>query len=187
MTTNHAGECARPSAAVDRHAPAWFRNAVIDGLQGLVTLMLPGTPAAEVVQLTTLSWVEVLWRLPVGWLDALDTPRIGPGFLALAGAIDRWPAPRQLLDHLPPRRQPAASLPAPHHTQTAAQRAALMQARRRVHDHAAFATQPKPPPPDVGESIGQLGSPTGAIGAINGGLDGTPESGHHHQVELSLP
>lgn len=81
-------------------APAWFHNRVVDGLQMLVALALQGTPPAETVALTAQVWVATLWRARP-WLDERDAQRIAAAFADLAARIDRWPAPRQLLDALP--------------------------------------------------------------------------------------
>lgn len=91
-------------------APAWFNNAVMDGLQLLYTLNLPDRPAAEVLALTGLSWVDVLWATRP-WEEVLDAPRLPAAFRSMAAAVDRWPAPKQLAAYLPPRA-PAPALPA---------------------------------------------------------------------------
>jgi len=178
MTTTAPHLTAHPGSAA---APPWFRNAVIDGLQGLVTLMLPGTPAAEVVPLTTLSWVEVLWRLPVAWVQDLDLPRIGPGFVALAGAVDKWPAPRQLLAHLPPRPAPPLALPQPRYVPGNAQRQAMQDFRRRRTDAppgwAAPVMSYRAPVP---EGLGK-GSDAPLQCAINPEVDAGPQSQHRAQ------
>lgn len=116
-----------------RPVEPWFRDAVIDGVTFLYSLALRGAPAAEVVTLTTTGWIDVLWRRPVQWTEELDAPRIGPAFLSLAGAVDAWPAPRALLDHLPQRdEQQPVMLPAP--DPTPERRAMLAALRRRVTD-----------------------------------------------------
>lgn len=110
----------------------WFHNAVIDGLQLLYSLSLPGCPAGEVLPLTTTGWIDVLWR-GGAWDEQLDARRVPLAFFSLARACDRWPAPKQLLDHLPPRPDVLAiaeSTP----PITAERRAALAELRRRLAD-----------------------------------------------------
>lgn len=125
--------------------PDWFRNAVIDGVSFLYSLALRGAPSAEVVPLTTTGWIDILWRRPGRWIEELDAPRLGPAFVALAGAVDVWPAPRALLEHLPPRQDTGAVLlPAP--APSADQRARLAALRRRVRDHLTGAARPSTPP-----------------------------------------
>lgn len=85
--------------------PDWFHNRIVEGIQLLHSLHLDGRPAAEVVTLTTTGWIDVLWRAPRAWLEARDTERLAAAFFSLSRNVDRWPAPRQLLDHLPAARE----------------------------------------------------------------------------------
>lgn len=112
---------------------AWFHNAVIDGVQLLYSLALNGGPAAEVLPLTTTGWIQTLWRARGTWVQHLDTPRLQAGFVSLAGACDRWPAPRHLLDHLPARPELPAITYAPPPV-TADKRQQMAELRRRVTD-----------------------------------------------------
>lgn len=91
-------------------APQWFRQAVADGLQRLVALSLPGQPPAETIALTKESWIDILWPLRA-WQRA-DAERLQSAVRYMASRIDRWPPPRAVLDHLPPRTTPRA-LPKP--------------------------------------------------------------------------
>lgn len=93
-------------------APAWFGNTVIEGVQLLVILALPGTPAAETISATALAWIEALWGSPVAWDEHADQRRIAAGFRALARVSERWPAPVALMHQLPARIPPPA-LPSP--------------------------------------------------------------------------
>ncbi|HHJ12256.1 MAG TPA: hypothetical protein ENK00_03660 [Chromatiales bacterium] len=90
-------------------AETWFRRAIAEGLTRLTALSLPGTPPAETIKLTREAWVEALWE-GRAWVET-DAERIAAGFRSLSRRIDRWPAPKALLDHLPPR---PASLRLPH-------------------------------------------------------------------------
>lgn len=83
--------------------PSWFRAAVGEGLQGLVVLSLPGTPAAETIALTADVWMQTLWSSPIAWDEQLDRPRLARAFVLLLRHVERWPAPKHVLDHLPPR------------------------------------------------------------------------------------
>lgn len=112
---------------------AWFHNAVIDGVQLLYSLALNGGPAAEVLPLTTTGWIETLWRARGSWEQHLDAQRLQAGFISLAGACERWPAPKQLLDHLPARPELPAITYAPPPV-TADKRLQLAALRRRVTD-----------------------------------------------------
>lgn len=92
-------------------APRWFHNQVIDGMQMLVALALPGTPPAETVALTAQAWVGALWAARA-WEAERDGWRINSAFQSMAVRVDRWPAPQRLLVELPIAAEPAA-LPAP--------------------------------------------------------------------------
>jgi hypothetical protein len=84
-------------------APAWFHNAVVEGVQMLRTLSLPSTPPAETITLTTQVWIQVLWAAKRGWVEAHDLPRLKAAFMALAAELDRWPTPKAVLASLPAR------------------------------------------------------------------------------------
>jgi hypothetical protein len=87
----------------------WFHNAVVSGVQRLYALNLPDRPAAEVVQLTAVTWVDVLWAL-LPWAEHLDAWRLPVAFTGLAASADRWPAPTRLRAHLPARKMDAPTL-----------------------------------------------------------------------------
>lgn len=93
-------------------APAWFHNAVVEGVQRLHVLSLPGTPAAETVTLTAQVWIDTLWRMPRFWDEARDLPRLQEAFRTTAQRAERWPAPRNVMDNLP-RAPDVPQLPAP--------------------------------------------------------------------------
>jgi hypothetical protein len=113
--------------------PAWFRAAVIDGLQYLLALRLPGCPAADAIEATGRAWLRACWGM-AGWDEAADTWRMRAAFDSLARNRDTWPAPRHWREAMPGRRALAA-LPAPE--MTAEQRAAN-QARVRGMLRAAL-------------------------------------------------
>ena len=85
-------------------APQWFRNEIASGLQRLLALHLPGRPPAETITLTNQAWIDSLWPTR-RWIPE-DTQRLHRAYISLSSQIERWPAPRQLLAHLPPRKLP---------------------------------------------------------------------------------
>jgi hypothetical protein len=72
---------------------------------------LPATPTDSALTLAGAVWVETLWERR-HWYPDTDPPRLSRAFTALASHARRWPAPADLLDHLPARLQPPA-LPPP--------------------------------------------------------------------------
>lgn len=83
--------------------PAWFHNLVIEGVQMLYALSLQGCPSAETLALTTQVWIETLWRGWPHWEEAADAGRLRDAFVRMAGAAERWPTPRQLMNSVPRR------------------------------------------------------------------------------------
>lgn len=93
-------------------APApWFTDVIISGLQRLAAMRLPNTPLDGELKLAGAVWIDSLWFRRC-WHPDPDARRLRQAFLALNGAVRRWPAPADLLDYLPPRPQPPA-LPPP--------------------------------------------------------------------------
>lgn len=89
-------------------APQWFRRTVADGLKVLVALSLPNEPALDLMPATKRLWIHLLWNCGKVWQQGVDESRILEAFTRLATRVDRWPAPRQLLEVLPARPQPKA-------------------------------------------------------------------------------
>lgn len=85
------------------NAQPWFTRAITEGMQMLVTLSLPGTPPAETISLTADVWIQTLWSGSAVWEEATDVCRLRAAFLSVARSIERWPAPRLVIDHLPAR------------------------------------------------------------------------------------
>lgn len=104
--------------------PDWFNDAVISGIQRLAALSLNGTPPAETIGLTAIAWTETLWEANIAWDEQLDERRINAAFKRISREIDRWPAPKHLLDYLPSRPEPKR-LPRPEMTDS--QKAAVKQ------------------------------------------------------------
>jgi hypothetical protein len=92
-------------------APAWFNNAITEGLQVLLTLSLQNQPALDTIEYTQRTWVAAVWDARHAWVED-DVPRIAAAFLALTRTADRWPAPKHLLAAMP-RPVPPRSLPEP--------------------------------------------------------------------------
>lgn len=90
--------------------PPLCKNTVLDGLDRLLALGLSGRPAAADVQSTALAWIDALSMR--SWDDARDPRRIETAFRRLSATAQRWPAPAQLLDALPPRLE-VVKKPAP--------------------------------------------------------------------------
>lgn len=85
--------------------PAWFNDAIVDGLQRMHVLGLDGTPSAETVVLTANVWIELLWKARA-WDEASTPARIAEAFSRLQLVVDRWPSPSRLLECVPERPEP---------------------------------------------------------------------------------
>lgn len=82
----------------------WLEEAVLEGLQMLLTLRLPGAPAADTIAAGAEVWIGAFKAgRNIGWDERADRPRIRQAFLAVCAKVDRWPAPSRVLDELPPR------------------------------------------------------------------------------------
>jgi hypothetical protein len=93
-------------------APTWFRRTVADGLKVLVALSLPYEPALELMPATKKLWIHLLWNCGKAF-DEHDASRILEAFTRLATRVDRWPAPKQVLELLPSRKQAPGIEPPP--------------------------------------------------------------------------
>ena len=81
--------------------PSWFRGAIVEGLQFLLTLRLDGSPALDTIQVTGAAWIRSLWRRR-WWHQERDLPRIIAAFDSIAASFTSWPAPVHLIRALPP-------------------------------------------------------------------------------------
>ena len=104
----------------------WFSTIIADGLQRLAAMRLASTPADAGLELACAVWIDTLWNRRA-WREATDPDRLRQAFTALAGSARRWPAPADLLDHLPARPQLPA-LPRPGPTRTGAAHLSAMKA-----------------------------------------------------------
>ncbi|SFK92867.1 hypothetical protein SAMN05216302_102149 [Nitrosomonas aestuarii] len=111
-------------------AQKWFAVAIASGVQRLYVLSLDGTPAAKTIELTTATWIDVLWPTRA-WCAELDETRIAEAFRQLALHSDRWPVPKQLLLRLPARVEPL-KLTAPTNSKSEIAKAAIMEMKQRV-------------------------------------------------------
>ena len=84
-------------------APQWMLSEVAGGLQRLVLLALPGTPAAETIEGTARAWADAFWHAPPAWDRDLDAPRIAAAFRSIGHRLERFPTPRAILEAMPPR------------------------------------------------------------------------------------
>lgn len=84
-------------------APQWLLSEVASGLQCLMLLALPGTPAAETIAGTARAWADALWCSPIAWDKDLDACRIATAFRLIACQIDRFPSPRAVIAVMPER------------------------------------------------------------------------------------
>lgn len=88
-----------------KELPTQLHNAMIDGLTMLLTLRLAGSPAADTVAATAQTWSRVLAH-GREWDETRDVKRFQTAFMVLANECDRWPAPKDFLDKLPPPPEP---------------------------------------------------------------------------------
>jgi hypothetical protein len=90
--------------------PDWFLKRVVNGVQFLMALPLPGAPRHQPFDFVASTWVDSLWE-DDAWDERLDNARLYRAFDALAVRACCWPEPDELLECLHPRA--AASLPVP--------------------------------------------------------------------------
>ena len=93
-------------------APQWLLSEVSGGLQRLIFLALPGTPAAETIALTAHAWADAFWYAPKEWDRDLDVPRIAAAFRGIGHRLERFPTPKAILEAMP-ARPPRPALPEP--------------------------------------------------------------------------
>lgn len=103
----------------------WFSAVIAAGLQRLAAMHLVGTPTDAGLDLACAVWIDTLWYRRA-WHPDPDAARLRRAFLALAASARRWPAPAELLDHLPAKPQPPA-LPAPPRGRTGAAHLQVMK------------------------------------------------------------
>ena len=92
---------------------SWLWNRVLDGLTRLLAIRLPDSPPAEIIEMTAGVWQEALVNMGTAWDEELDGKRVELAFARLARVCDRWPVPKVLIEHLPPRENQRLLAPAP--------------------------------------------------------------------------
>lgn len=119
----------------------WFQHTLATGLQRLAAVALPAAPQGEALGLACAVWIDVLWQRRT-WYEDTDPARLAEAFADLAASARRWPAPVELLDHLPARPQPRA-LPAPTRHRTGRHHLMAMRDLIRAAERRFTPTQPE--------------------------------------------
>lgn len=81
----------------------WIADEILEGLEKLMSLRLSFSPAAESLQKTAETWVEVLTPSLGNPIQQIDAPRLRVAFLHLCRTCKKWPSPADLLENLPHR------------------------------------------------------------------------------------
>lgn len=82
-------------------AAHWLTREIGTGLAKLLALRLDGCPSDDLIEATVSTWIEMLTFNRV-WDEARDAPRIRHAFRVLGSTRTEWPAPANLVEHLPP-------------------------------------------------------------------------------------
>lgn len=110
-----------------QEAPGWLVAEMAEGLQRLVLLRLDGAASADSIAGVALAWADAMMVAGISWDEALDAPRLKMAFRLLAARLERWPAPKHLLEALPARPEPL-KLPEPPPSEADRERARAMLA-----------------------------------------------------------
>jgi hypothetical protein len=94
----------------------WLKNVIIEGLQMCITVRLRNAPALETIEPVARVWIAVFERQPIVWNEERDLWRIQEAFFAILGDSETFPAPKKVLDYMPPRRAIEFRLPRPERT-----------------------------------------------------------------------
>lgn len=89
--------------------PNWAYNQMIEGLQKLTVLRLQGAPPADAIKAVATVWEEALAPYVWAWQPETDRHRLPEAFRRLMRESERWPAPKMLIERIPPRPQPTVS------------------------------------------------------------------------------
>lgn len=117
--------------------PAWLQNQVIDGLQRLMALRLPGSPSEDMVVGTARVWLEAISFNRVLERER-DSFRLRTAFTLLCRDCRQWPAPADLISRLPLIEVPNyRALPVPEQRR-AAQRAAATEVCQGLRETMAY-------------------------------------------------
>jgi len=83
--------------------PDWLLDEITIGLQKLLSLRLPGSPAEDTAGSTARVWYEAIGGSGIEWTETLDRLRVRAAFRGLATRCDRWPAPKHFFEQLQAR------------------------------------------------------------------------------------
>lgn len=110
----------------------WLRTIIADGLAAMVALSsLDGTPAAEVICRTADVWHHAL--AGSCGVETLDKDRLQRAFSSLVKAVEKWPEPKAIWQHMTARpRQEKLAAPPPSDEQIATDLQALAKIRRNL-------------------------------------------------------
>jgi hypothetical protein len=92
---------------------SWLREAIGNGLMRMYSLRLKGAPAEDMIDVVAEVWLDAVMDLNKDWQESLDYPRIEKAFTRLIQLYGEWPAPKMLIEELPPRKLPKLLQPAP--------------------------------------------------------------------------
>lgn len=92
-------------------APEWLENCIIEGLQTMLVLRLPYSPAADTIIAVSNIWVMAFMD-GRSWEESRDLPRIQQAFMKVIRTTDTWVPPAVVLKALPPL-PPQPLLPEP--------------------------------------------------------------------------
>ena len=136
--------------------PQWMLFEVAEGLQRMIALSLPGTPAAETVGGTARAWADAFWFAPKAWDQDLDAPRIAAAFRMIGHCLERFPSPKAILEAMPSRPpQPALPEPELSEAQRQANLRRIAQIMTEVLGHSKAQRPPRPDghPSGGGENV----------------------------------
>ncbi len=125
---------------MSRGSDAWLQDALIDGLQLLVSLRLRDAPAPDSITVTLDAWLLVFRSRPMRWDEPTAPRRLRQAFLDVAATAERWPLPAHVLREFKPPPPPPA-LPAPESRQPAQVRELMKELRQQLVEKTR-----RPPP-----------------------------------------
>jgi len=112
--------------------PHWLGDVVKYHMERLRLLNLDGSPPGVAMGEVTRIWAETI-AASGQWDEARDAWRLHEAFMTLARVRESWPAPRHLLEALPPCPEPPRlEPPAPSAEERARIRELLQRRRQRL-------------------------------------------------------
>lgn len=88
-----------------------LQNAIMEGLQRLLVLRLPGSPASDTLTAVAAIWIDALSDRPITWQTDRDLPRIRKSFRVIEGTAEKWPNPAIFMQNLPAVTEPLKLTP----------------------------------------------------------------------------